>query len=151
MRAHSALAATAVDVLRRERVIVRPTAAAVSIDDACRAVAQGPGVDGWVAVPVWVGESTGTVWGPARANWAGRAWHDLRHAELGTPGDLPGELATLDRQLADVRGRHARELLTLDVAAFARFHAAHGRFPRAQSAFVLAAAWGLDRALRGPW
>jgi hypothetical protein len=89
-------------------------------------------------LPVWEGESTGTIWGTPQANHAFRAWHDAHHIAGALPFSLEGEREAARRQCAQLERRGLGRVAGLvwdDVAGQAAHYDAHGAFPLDQIAW----------------
>lgn len=93
---------------------------------------------------VWAGASDGTVYGPRRANWGYRAWHDWCHIKSGVCNRQHGPLGCFEPaaeqdvtsyQIAPL-GTAFAELVKADTAGQTAYYGLHNEYVPHQGEFV---------------
>jgi hypothetical protein len=83
------------------------------------------------SIPVYTGDSEGTIWGAPHINWLFRAHHDSLHLTHELPFTILGEYmaSEIHSALAELMGlKELAIVMRLDVAGFAAYEADTGKF-----------------------
>ena len=80
-------------------------------------------------IPIWSGESDGTIWGSRLTNWLFRVWHDSIHCKESVGFGLGGEIDAAVHHMTQATAAGYPELAAvcwLEVAGQAAWHHANG-------------------------
>lgn len=129
-----------VAMAKLQRLDLQPVANPIELDTVARVYRE----TGFI--PVWVGDSTHTVFGKPVTNWVFRGLHDYTHLLFGHGTSLHGEFRTFTRQrdalrflpgITTAERRLYGRMLYVEIVEQAEHYTETGSFPADQRAFML--------------